>query len=250
MAASPLLALHGVHSYYGTSHVLQGVSLTLEGGCIALVGRNGMGKTTLVKTIMGLVPAREGRIIFKGRDVARLKPYQIAADGIGYVPQGRHLFQSLSVHEHLLLAARPGNGAGWNVERVFAHLPRLAARARQSGTSLSGGEQQMLAIGRALVTNPDLLIMDEPSEGVAPVIVDQLVGTYRSLIDAGVSVLMVEQNLRSANALSEELYVMVAGCIVDKVKGELLIHDRALREKYLGVTSRRTDPRRAGRGEG
>jgi branched-chain amino acid transport system ATP-binding protein len=243
MAGSPLLALEGVHAYYGTSHVLQGVYLTLEAGGIALVGRNGMGKTTLVKTIMGLVPAREGRIVFKGRDVARLKPYQIAIGGIGYVPQGRRLFPSLSVQEHLLLAARPGNGAGWDADRVFALLPRLAARAKQSGMSLSGGEQQMLAIGRALVTNPDLLIMDEPSEGLAPVIVDQLVGTYRSLVNSGVSVLMVEQNLRSATALAEDLYVMVAGCIVDKVKGELLMRDQALREKYLGVTSGRTDPR-------
>ena len=238
MAGPPLLVVEEVHTYYGTSHVLQGVNLTLQDGAIALIGRNGMGKTTLVKTIMGLVQAREGRVLFRGQDVARLKPYQIATRGIGYVPQGRHLFPSLSVMEHLILAARPGSGAGWDTDRVFALFPRLAERAKQSGAALSGGEQQMLAIGRALVTNPDLLIMDEPSEGLAPVILDQLIETYRSLVRTGVSVLMVEQNLRTATALADDLYVMVAGCIVDKVKGDLLLRDQTMREKYLGVKAK------------
>jgi branched-chain amino acid transport system ATP-binding protein len=248
MAAHPLLTVKDLHAFYGSSHVLQGVNLTLQEGAMSLVGRNGMGKTTLVKTIMGLVPAQEGIIRFKGDDVARLKPFQIAGRGIGYVPQGRLLFPSLSVKEHLVLAARRGNGAGWDVERVFALFPRLAERARQSGTALSGGEQQMLAIGRALVTNPNLLIMDEPSEGLAPVILDHLIEIYHSLVKSGVSILMVEQNLRTATALSEELYVMISGQIVDKVKGELLLSNQAMREQYLGVKSdvdrKKDDPRR------
>jgi branched-chain amino acid transport system ATP-binding protein len=239
MAEHPLLAVKGVHTFYGRSHVLQGVNLTLQEGALSLVGRNGMGKTTLVKTIMGLAPAQEGRVLFKGHDVARLKPFEIAARGIGYVPQGRHLFPSLSVKEHLTLAARRGNGARWDADRVFALFPRLADRANQSGTALSGGEQQMLAIGRALVTNPNLLIMDEPSEGLAPVILDHLIETYHSLVRSGVSILMVEQNLRTATALSDELYVMLSGRIVDKVKGELLLSNQTMREQYLGVTSPR-----------
>jgi len=235
MTESPLLSIKNVHSYYGTSHVLQGVSLILESGVIALVGRNGMGKTTLVKTIMGIVPARDGEILFHGQDITRLKPYQIGALGIGYVPQGRDLFASLSVHEHLIMAARTGNGAGWNAERVYDLFPRLKERAKQSGASLSGGEQQMLAIGRALVTNPSLLIMDEPSEGLAPVVLDHLIETYHSLVKSGISILIVEQNLRTATSLTDDLYIMIAGCIVDKVKGDLLLHDQHAREQFLGV---------------
>ncbi len=238
MTEIPLLHLENVHSYYGTSHVLQGVSMSFPGGVIALVGRNGMGKTTLVKTIMGIVPAREGKIHFGEHDITNLKPYQIGGLGLGYVPQGRGLFPSLSVREHLILAARPGSGAGWNVERVFELFPALKGREKLSAASLSGGEQQMLAIGRALVTNPSLLIMDEPSEGLAPVILDHLVETYRSLIGSGISILIVEQNLRTATALTDELYIMIAGCIVDKVSGELLLHDQHAREQYLGVKVR------------
>ena len=238
MTDAPLLLLEDVHSYYGTSHVLQGVSLTLRSGTIALVGRNGMGKTTLVKTIMGIVPPTQGKICLRGGDITGLKPYQIAALHVGYVPQGRDLFPSLSVKEHLILAARPGNGEGWSIERVFELFPLLGERARESAASLSGGEQQMLAIGRALVTNPSLLIMDEPSEGLAPVVIDMLIRTLQSLVESGISILIVEQNLRTATSLAEDLYVMVAGCIVDEVKGERLLHDQKIREQYLGVTIR------------
>ena len=193
MTSRPLLQVEEIHTFYGRSHVLHGASLTLNRGAMALIGRNGMGKTTLVKTIMGLTPPARGKVLFEGREISRSKPFEIAALGIGYVPQGRHLFQSLSVMEHLMLASRPGRGMGWNAERVFGLFPRLAERARQSGTSLSGGEQQMLTIGRALVTNPVLLIMDEPSEGLAPVILDHLTRTYHALVEAGISILLVEQ---------------------------------------------------------
>jgi branched-chain amino acid transport system ATP-binding protein len=141
----------------------------------------------------------------------------------------------VSVIEHLVLAARTGNGAGWNVERIFDLFPRLKERKKQSGASLSGGEQQMLAIGRALITNPSLLVMDEPSEGLAPVVLDLLIETYHSLVKSGISILIVEQNLRTATSLTDDLYIMIAGCIVDKVKGELLLHDQHAREQFLGV---------------
>ena len=239
----PTLLVEDLHANYGTSHVLQGVDLAVSGAGVALVGRNGMGKTTLVRTIMGLVPARSGRVTFKGRDITGRRPHEVAGLGIGYVPQGRRLFPSLTVTEHLVLAGRLGNGAGWDVRRVFAMFPRLADRAGSSGTALSGGEQQMLAIARALVTNPELLIMDEPSEGLAPVVLDQLISAYRSLVDSGVSFLLVEQNLRTAVAFADELHVMVAGRIVDKVNGERLMKDQALRETYLGVSTDRAGAR-------
>jgi len=235
MTDVPLLAVEDIQVYYQTSHVLQGVSLTLDSGIITIVGRNGMGKTTLVKAIMGLVSAKEGRIILRGEDITNLKPYEIGSRGVGYVPQGRDLFPSLSVEEHLLLAARNGVGTGWDLKRVYELFPRLRERAKQGGASLSGGEQQMLAIGRALVTNPSLLLMDEPSEGLAPVILDDLIETIESLLETGISILLVEQNLRTATSLVDELHVMVAGSIVAKVDGQLLMHDQEAREKYLGV---------------
>lgn len=235
MTETPLLQLEDVHSFYETSHVLQGVSLTLEQGALAIVGRNGMGKSTLVKTIMGIVRARQGKILFQGEDISKLKPYQIGGMGLGYVPQGRELFPSLSVQEHLLLTGRGSNGDGWNIDRVYELFPRLHERSKLGAAQLSGGEQQMLAIARALVLNPKLLIMDEPSEGLAPVILDLLMETYQSLLKSGMSILMVEQNLHTAVSIAEELYIMVAGRIVNKVNGLTLLHDQQAREKYLGV---------------
>ena len=194
-----------------------------------------MGKSTMCKTIMGIVRARQGKILFHGNDITRLKPYQIGALGLGYVPQGRELFPSLSVHEHLLLTGRGNNRDGWNIDRVYDLFPRLQERSKLSAAQLSGGEQQMLAIARALVLNPMLLIMDEPSEGLAPVILDHLIETYQSLLKSGMSILMVEQNLLNAVSISEDLYIMVAGQIVNKVNGQTLLHDQQAREKYLGV---------------
>ena len=238
MTDAPLLNVEEIQVYYDTSHILQGVSLTLEKGIIAIVGRNGMGKTTLVKAIMGLVPSREGRIFLGGEEITNMKPYEIGSRGVGYVPQGRELFPSLSVEEHLMIAARGGDGGGWDIERVYELFPRLRERAKQGGATLSGGEQQMLAIGRALVTNPRLLIMDEPSEGLAPVILDSLIETVETLLAKGMSILLVEQNLRTVTSVVDEIFVMVSGNIVAKVDSQLLLSDREAREKYLGVTTR------------
>lgn len=235
MSNPPLLQTEDLHSYYDTSHVLHGVSITFSSGIYVIVGRNGMGKSTFVKTIMGLVPAKQGKIYFRGEDITHLKPYEISLKNVGYVPQGRELFPSLSVDEHFKLASRVGNGDKWNSEKVYELFPRLRERARQSAASLSGGEQQMLAIGRALVTNPSLLLMDEPSEGLAPVILDHLIETYKSLLESGMSILLVEQNLRTAVSMADELYIMVAGRIVNHVKSEIFLHDKSAREKYLGV---------------
>jgi branched-chain amino acid transport system ATP-binding protein len=235
MSDTPLLQIDNLHVYYESSHILQGISLRLEQGVIALVGRNGMGKTTLVKAVMGLVPVHSGRLLLNGEDITNLKPYQIAMRNVGYVPQGRGLFESLTVDEHLQVPARRGSSGGWNADRVYDLFPRLRKRTKQYATSLSGGEQQMLAIGRALVTNPSLLLMDEPSEGLAPVIIDLLIQNLRSLTESGLSILLIEQNLRTASSLVDELYVVVAGRIVEKVNSKLLLHDQKLREQYLGV---------------
>lgn len=234
----PLLQVEDLDAYYGTSHVLHGVSLTLDRGVISIIGRNGMGKSTLVKTIMGLVPVRRGTVRFHGEDITNLKPYKIGSRGIGYVPQGRELFPSLSVDEHILMVARGGNGDGWGRERAYELFPRLRERMNQKAASLSGGEQQMLAIARALVTNPSLLIMDEPSEGLAPVILESLIETYQSLVESDMSILLVEQNLHTAVSLVGKQHIMVGGEIVHIVDSEVLLHDQDAREEYLGVATK------------
>jgi len=231
-----LLRVEEVHVYYESSHVLQGVSVALERGVTGIIGRNGMGKSTLVKAIMGLQPVESGRITLDGEDITNFKPYQVAGRGVGYVPQGRGIFPSLSVDEHLRLAARSGARREWTRERVYELFPRLRQRARQGASSLSGGEQQMLAIGRALVLNPTLLIMDEPSEGLAPVILESLIDTFRTLSETGLNILLIEQNLHTAIAMVPgDLNVMIAGRVVQKVSGQLLLDDEKVRERLLGV---------------
>src|SRR6202166_767790 len=180
--AAPILEVRGLDVYYGRSHALQGVDLTLDTGVLSVVGRNGMGKTTLCKTIMGLVRATGGSVRMGGEDLLSLQPAQIARLGVGYVPQGRRLWRSLTVDEHLRMIARLRHGA-WTVERIYETFPRLAERKNNGGAQLSGGEQQMLAISRALLTNPQLLVMDEPTEGLAPLIVDQFIDMLRRLAD-------------------------------------------------------------------
>jgi branched-chain amino acid transport system ATP-binding protein len=232
-----LLTVEGLNAYYAGAHVLQNVSFQLGEQAVAIVGRNGMGKTTLCAAIMGISPPRvSGSVRFDGKELVGMSSHRIARLGIGYVPQGRRLFPSLSVDEHLRMAAGGGNGDGrWTVDRAYELFPRLAERKRNGGAQLSGGEQQMLAIGRALVTNPKLLVMDEPSEGLAPAIIEMLIETFRSLEQEGLRILLIEQNLGVATALAERQLVMVAGEIAAETTAKELSADPELQRRYLGV---------------
>jgi uncharacterized protein (UPF0261 family)/ABC-type branched-subunit amino acid transport system ATPase component len=233
--AAPALDVRGLDVYYGHSHALQGVDLTLDSGVFSVVGRNGMGKTTLCKTIMGLVRASGGSVRIRGEDVTRLSPARIARLGVGYVPQGRRLWRSLSVDEHLQLAGGMRRGP-WTVERIYDTFPRLAERKDHGGSQLSGGEQQMLAISRALLTNPHLLIMDEPTEGLAPVIVAQVEEMLVRLGEDGdMSVLVIEQNIGVATAVSRNVAIMVNGRINRIIDSVRLAADRDLQQRLLGV---------------
>ncbi len=233
--SAPALEVRGLDVYYGHSHALQGVELTLDSGVFSVVGRNGMGKTTLCKTIMGLLPSSGGSVRVRGEEITRLSPARIARLGVGYVPQGRRLWRSLSVAEHLQLAAGMRRGP-WTIERVYETFPRLAERKDHGGGQLSGGEQQMLAISRALLTNPHLLIMDEPTEGLAPVIVarveEMLVGLGE---DGDMSVLVIEQNIGVATAISKNVAIMVNGRVNRIIDAARLAADRELQQRLLGV---------------
>jgi branched-chain amino acid transport system ATP-binding protein len=233
----PLLAVEGLNGFYGNAHVLQGVSLSMGVEPVAVIGRNGMGKSTLCKTIVGLLGANghsDGSVVLDGVELHGKPAYRIAKSGVGYVPQGRRLFTSLTVDEHLEIVGA-GSGDAWTPARVYELFPRLGERKNVSGTSLSGGEQQMLAIGRALLTNPRLLIMDEPSEGLAPTIVEGLIQTIKDLAAEGMGLLVVEQNLGVATALAERQLVMVAGSIATETTAEALLADPAAQRRYLGV---------------
>ncbi|MEY9360029.1 uncharacterized protein (UPF0261 family)/ABC-type branched-subunit amino acid transport system ATPase component [Bradyrhizobium yuanmingense] len=233
--SNPALEVRGLDVYYGHSHALQGVDLVLDSGVFSVVGRNGMGKTTLCKAIMGLVGVSGGSIRVRGEDVTRRPPAQIARLGVGYVPQGRRLWRSLSVDEHLQLAGGLRSGA-WTVERIYDTFPRLAERRDHGGGQLSGGEQQMLAISRALLTNPHLLIMDEPTEGLAPVIVAQVEEMLLQLGEDGdMSVLVIEQNIGVATAISRNVAIMVNGRINRIIDSARLAADRELQQRLLGV---------------
>ena len=211
--AVPVLAVDGLNAYYGRAHVLEDVGFEMGRESVAIVGRNGMGKTTLCNAIMGIRPPElSGSIRFEGQELVGRPSYRIAGAGIGYVPQGRRLFPSLTVDEHLRMIRAPGR-ARWSPDRVYELFPRLADRKRHGGAELSGGEQQMLAIGRALLTNPKLLVMDEPSEGLAPTIIEHLIESFRALEHEGVSILLIEQNLGVATALADRQLIMISGQI-------------------------------------
>jgi branched-chain amino acid transport system ATP-binding protein len=236
IATPVLLDVRDLHSYYGESHALQGCTLSVGKECVAVLGRNGMGKTTLMRSIMGLTPPRSGQVLWNGKDLAGKKPYDIASQGLGYVPQGRRLFPSLSVEEHLTLTFRKtGQPDEWTPTKVFDLFPEIARRRSISGARLSGGEQQMLAIGRALVTNPKIILLDEPSEGLAPVAVDRVVEICRELLKENISILLVEQNIHVAEALADRVYILVSGKTVHDSTAEKFLEDVELRQKYLGV---------------
>jgi branched-chain amino acid transport system ATP-binding protein len=234
--AEPLLTIEGVNAYYGRAQALEDVNLEIVGGSTSIIGRNGMGKTTLCNAIVGLPPARvTGSIRYQGTELVGRASYKVAKLGIGYVPQGRRLFPSLSVDEHLRMIASRGGSKRWTVDRAYELFPRLQERKRNGGAQLSGGEQQMLAIARALLTNPTLLIMDEPSEGLAPAIIEHLVETFKKLEEEGLAILLIEQNLGVATSIAERQLVMVGGSIYAETTAADLTGNPELQRRFLGV---------------
>jgi branched-chain amino acid transport system ATP-binding protein len=233
-----MLSVDEIHSYYGESHVLQGVSLGVEQGkVVAILGRNGAGKTTLIRGLIGFTPPRRGRVLFKGKDVTHLPSFRLVEMGMGLVPQGRRIFPSLSVLENLTVAVAGNGSRRWDVERVFDLFPRLEQRSGHAGGKLSGGEQQMLAIGRALMTSPDLLLMDEPTEGLAPLVVREVARVIHELRDHGLSILLVEQSLPFALGVADRVYVLNRGCIVHSSAPAELAANQEVKSRYLGLGS-------------
>lgn len=215
-----LLELRTVHAFYGAAHILHGVSLRIAAGeRVALIGRNGVGKTTVVNTVLGLAQLREGEVHVGGRRVRRPRPYVVARNGVVVVPQGRRIIANLSVQENLMLGAAPGRKGPWDLAAVYRLFPILQERAHTRGTALSGGQQQMLAVGRALMANPALILLDEPTEGLAPVIVDQLADIFNQVADAGTALLLIEQNLSLVTRVARRYLAMTKGSIV--AQGEL-----------------------------
>ena len=232
-----ILVIDDIHTYYGESYILQGLSLKVGEGTVAsLVGRNGTGKTTTMRSVMGFTPSRRGTIWFKGEDITRLKSYEIARKGLGHVPQGRRIFPSLSVRENLAIATKQyGQKTSWNSERVLSLFPALKERLGNKGNQLSGGQQQMLAIARTLVSNPDLVLMDEPSEGLAPIVIQEVANIIQQLRQEGVSILLAEQNLPLAMKVANYVYVVSKGAIVFEGVPEQLQENQKVEREYLAV---------------
>jgi branched-chain amino acid transport system ATP-binding protein len=231
-----LLEVLDIHTYYGDAYVLQGLSLALEEGqVLGLLGRNGVGKTTLVNSIMGFTPPRRGRILFKGADITGAPSFATVRSGMGLVPQGRRVFPTLTVRENLKVAERGTDRHGWTLERVYELFPRLAERRGQRARTLSGGEQQMLAIGRGLMTNPDCLIMDEPSEGLAPIIIQGVWEAIGKLRQQGLSILLVEQNTSLAIELVDYVHILEKGRVVYSSTPEELWANDEVKSRYLGI---------------
>ncbi len=235
---APIIEARDLHTYYDDSHILRGVSLSLGAGeTLGLMGRNGMGKTTLIRTIMGLVRPRSGSVVIAGRDMTREPTFRIAQSGLAYVPEGRGIFASLSVRENLAIAERPGHDGqkSWTMGRILELFPRLGARIANRGDQLSGGEQQMLAIGRALATNPRVLILDEATEGLAPLIRDEIWRTVRLVRAAGIATLIVDKSVAEVTAVADRVAILVKGQIVFEGTPEKMIADPAFMQRHLGV---------------
>jgi branched-chain amino acid transport system ATP-binding protein len=231
-----MLHVADIHAYYGQSHVLQGVSLDVgKGEVVSLLGRNGSGKTTTLLTIMGYLSPAPGSITYDGVEIGGLPPYRISRMGLGFVPQERGIFPSLTVLENLTVAARKGQRGEWTLERVLGLFPRLRERAANRGSQLSGGEQQMLSIGRALLLNPSLLILDEPSEGLAPLIVQEIISILHEVRAGGLPILIVEQNIRAAFAVADRHYILSKGAVCFTGTTDELRNNEAMLHQHLGV---------------
>jgi branched-chain amino acid transport system ATP-binding protein len=235
----PLLEIKDLHTYYGRSHVIQGLSLTVQPGeTVSILGRNGVGKTTTLRSIIGLTPPKSGTIRIQGDDTTHWPPHRIARKGVAYIPAERHIFPGLSVEENLLLAARTsGEGASWNIQRVFDQFPILQERRKQDGSTLSGGEQQMLAIGRALMSNPRMMLLDEPSQGLSPLLVKMVIEiVLRFCADHGLTLLIVEQNYKMALRVASRHYLMdIKGQINGTATTEELVADPTIIQRHLSV---------------
>ena len=232
-----LLAVEELHAHYGKSHILHGVSLEVDAGeIVCLLGRNGVGKSTTLKSVMGLVAPSRGRVAFKGAPIAGMPPYRIARLGLGYVPEERRIFPTITVRENLLMGVKSGTrNGGWTAERVYEFFPRLKERLHQRAGTLSGGEQQMLTMGRTLMGNPELLLVDEPTEGLAPMIVEEVERILSAVHKSGTPVLLVEQSMETALALAQRVYVMSKGQIVFSGSMRELQASESVRKQYLEV---------------
>jgi branched-chain amino acid transport system ATP-binding protein len=236
--SEPIVEARGLHTYYASSHVLHGVDFTVRAGeTVGLMGRNGMGKTTLLKSVLGLVKPRDGAVRVKGREMTRAAPHAVALQGIAYVPEGRGIFPNLSVRENLAMAARAGvhGRRDWTYARVLETFPRLSERLEHGGAQLSGGEQQMLTIGRALMTNPDLLILDEATEGLAPLIAKEIWAIVRRIKEAGIATVIVDKNFAAVSAIADRTVILVKGAVAYEGTSAELRAQPELHLKYLGV---------------
>ena len=231
-----LLSVEDIHTYYGESYVLQGLSLEVEKGeALGILGRNGMGKTTLINSIMGFVPPRRGKILFRGEDITNKTSYEISLMGIGLCPQGRRVFPTLTVRENLLVAEHTKTSDRWNTEKVYELFHRLGERADQRAGSLSGGEQQMLAIGRALMAEPSVLLLDEPTLGLAPIMANAVFETISSLVGEGITIVIAEQDIGRTLSAAEHAYVLENGRVTNQGPGHQLLKDDSVRETFLGL---------------
>jgi branched-chain amino acid transport system ATP-binding protein len=238
MTAPPIIDAEGLHTYYGASHILHGINLIIRRGeAVGLMGRNGMGKTTLIRTLVGQIAPRQGAIKINGRVMTQAAPYLIARQGIAYVPEGRGIFPNLSVRENLIMMARSGpNGqCGWTYERVLQTFPRLAERLSHGGQQLSGGEQQMLCIGRALMTNPTLLVLDEATEGLAPLIAQEIWRIIRAVRESGIAAIIVDKNFGAVSALTDRNIILVKGRVAFEGTGSELRNRPELLQQHLGI---------------